>query len=40
VAQVLEEHGFKEAHPLIGGYDAWKDAGLPVEARQKGTRSV
>jgi rhodanese-related sulfurtransferase len=33
VAQVFEEHGFKEAHPLIGGYDAWKQAGLPVERR-------
>jgi len=34
VALTLEEHGFKEAHPLMGGYDAWKQAGLPTEPRR------
>ena len=25
------EHGFKDVHPLLGGFDAWRAAGLPVE---------
>jgi len=33
VAQVLEEHGYKETHPLVGGFDAWKKANLPVEPK-------
>jgi rhodanese-related sulfurtransferase len=35
VAQVLEEHGFKEVHPLIGGFDAWRKAALPVEPKKE-----
>jgi rhodanese-related sulfurtransferase len=31
VAQALAARGVKEAHPLIGGFDAWKQAHLPVE---------
>jgi rhodanese-related sulfurtransferase len=34
VAQVLRDHGFKEAHALIGGFDAWQAAGLPVEQKE------
>jgi rhodanese-related sulfurtransferase len=33
VALVLEEHGFDDVHPLIGGFDAWQQAGLPVEQK-------
>jgi rhodanese-related sulfurtransferase len=33
VALALEEHGFDDVHPLIGGFDAWRDAGLPVEKK-------
>jgi 3-mercaptopyruvate sulfurtransferase SseA len=28
------EHGWKNVHPLYGGFDAWKDAGLPVDAKE------
>ena len=27
VARVLEEHGYKDVHPLAGGFDAWQKAG-------------
>jgi rhodanese-related sulfurtransferase len=33
VALALEEHGFEDIHPLIGGFDAWRQAGLPVERK-------
>jgi rhodanese-related sulfurtransferase len=33
VAQVLEENGFSDAHAVIGGFDAWMDAGLPIEPK-------
>lgn len=33
VAQKLEENGFNEVHPLIGGYDAYEKANLPVESK-------
>lgn len=32
VAKALLQHGFKRVRPLKGGIDAWKAAGLPVEA--------
>ena len=35
MALTLESNGFKDAHPLIGGYDAWKAAGLPVEPKDE-----
>jgi 3-mercaptopyruvate sulfurtransferase SseA len=35
VALTFEQHGFTEAHPLVGGYEAWKEAGLPVEPRRE-----
>jgi rhodanese-related sulfurtransferase len=40
VAQVFEDHGFKEAHALIGGFDAWRAAGLPVEAKKEVLRKT
>jgi rhodanese-related sulfurtransferase len=30
VAQVLLENGWQEVHPLIGGFDAWKQADYPT----------
>ena len=33
MAQVLVENGFPNARPLLGGFKAWKDAGMPVEAK-------
>jgi len=32
---MLEDHGFDDVHPLIGGFDAWQEAGLPVEPRRQ-----
>lgn len=31
VARELKEHGFQEVYPLRGGFQAWQNAGLPVE---------
>ena len=25
------EHGWKNVHPLFGGFDAWQKAGLPLD---------
>jgi rhodanese-related sulfurtransferase len=33
VAQKLMEHGYKNVHPLYGGFDAWVQAGMPVEPK-------
>jgi 3-mercaptopyruvate sulfurtransferase SseA len=27
------EHGWKNVHPLFGGFDAWNEAGLPVDQK-------
>jgi rhodanese-related sulfurtransferase len=35
VAQVLADHGWKNVHPLYGGFDAWQQAGLPVEIKEE-----
>lgn len=31
LAKALVQHGFKRVRPLLGGIDAWKAAGFPVE---------
>jgi len=31
VATKLRQHGFTRIRPLLGGLDAWIDAGLPVD---------
>jgi hypothetical protein len=28
------EHGWKNVHPLFGGFDAWEKAGLPLDAKE------
>jgi rhodanese-related sulfurtransferase len=33
VAEVLEENGYGEVHPLVGGFDAWRAAELPLEPK-------
>jgi rhodanese-related sulfurtransferase len=33
VAQELMEAGFHNVHPLYGGFDAWKKAGLPLDRK-------
>ena len=37
VGQELLDRGFKNVHALYGGFDAWRDAGYPVESKE--TRS-
>lgn len=29
-------HGYKNVHPLYGGFDAWRDANAPLEPKQEG----
>jgi rhodanese-related sulfurtransferase len=33
VAQTLIDRGWTEAHPLLGGFDAWRQDGYPVEPK-------
>jgi rhodanese-related sulfurtransferase len=33
VADILEQHDFKDVHALIGGFDAWKDARMALEPK-------
>jgi rhodanese-related sulfurtransferase len=33
VAELLEKKGFKDVRALRGGFDAWKEAGLPLEPK-------
>ncbi len=33
MARELVDRGIGEAYALRGGFDAWKEAGLPVEAK-------
>jgi rhodanese-related sulfurtransferase len=33
VAQELADHGWKNVHPLYGGFEAWVGAGLPVDPK-------
>ena len=30
------EHGWKNVHPLFGGFDAWQKAGLPLDPKADG----
>jgi 3-mercaptopyruvate sulfurtransferase SseA len=29
------ENGWKNVHPLYGGFDAWTEAGLPVDEKEE-----
>jgi 3-mercaptopyruvate sulfurtransferase SseA len=33
----LKAHGIKDAAALLGGWNAWKDAGLPVVSNKSKT---
>jgi rhodanese-related sulfurtransferase len=33
VAQELIGRGYKNVHPLSGGFDAWRDAGAPLDQK-------
>ncbi|MFN2598499.1 MAG: rhodanese-like domain-containing protein [Pyrinomonadaceae bacterium] len=33
MALQLLEKGWKNVHPLYGGFDAWAEAGLPVDPK-------
>jgi rhodanese-related sulfurtransferase len=33
VAQELANRGWKNVHPLYGGFEAWVEAGLPVDPK-------
>lgn len=33
VAELLDQHGFAEVHPLIGGIHSWREKGMPLEQR-------
>jgi len=35
VAQELLERGFKNVHPLYGGFAAWQQSGYPVEPKSE-----
>lgn len=35
VAQALREHGFADIHTLSGGFDAWQQAGYPLEPKPR-----
>ncbi len=39
MAQLLLDRGWTDARPLLGGFDAWVDAGLPTEAKPERTES-
>jgi rhodanese-related sulfurtransferase len=38
VAQELMKRGYKNVHPLYGGFDAWRDAKAPVEPKEQEQR--
>jgi len=33
VAQEIMDYGYANAHPLHGGFEAWRRAGFPVEPK-------
>lgn len=39
VARELTRRGFFNAHPLVGGLDAWRKAGYPIEHKNKEPRN-
>ncbi len=39
MARVLLDRGWTNVRPLLGGFDAWRRAGLPTEAKPERTQS-
>jgi len=33
VADILEQNEYKDVHALVGGFDGWKEAGMPLEPK-------
>jgi 3-mercaptopyruvate sulfurtransferase SseA len=33
VAEELATFGFRDIHPLMGGFEAWMEAGYPVDKK-------
>lgn len=40
VARMLQQHGWSDVHPLVGGFKAYLQAGLPVEEVGEGSKSL
>jgi rhodanese-related sulfurtransferase len=40
VAEELHRHGFKNPHPLFGGFDAWEAAQFPLEPKRPAKSSA
>jgi len=39
VARDLKNKGFTNVYPLAGGFDAWQQAGYPLEPKEGGGKS-
>jgi 3-mercaptopyruvate sulfurtransferase SseA len=39
VAQTLLRHGWSNVRPLAGGFDAWRNADYPMEAKATRTQT-
>ncbi len=40
MARELADRGYRDVHALQGGFDAWVEAGLPLEPRVRGRRET
>ncbi len=40
MALELAEKGYRDVHALQGGFDAWAEAGLPLEPRARSRRET
>jgi len=40
VALTLFQHGWTDVRPLLGGFDAWRMAGYPTEAKATRKQSL
>jgi 3-mercaptopyruvate sulfurtransferase SseA len=40
VARTLQQHGWTNVRPLLGGFDAWRNAGYPTEPKPSRTQTV
>ncbi len=38
-AEILRQHGWQDVHPLVGGFKAYLEAGLPVEEIGEGSKT-
>jgi rhodanese-related sulfurtransferase len=40
VARALLDRGFKNVHPMLGGFNRWVQLGYPTEPKQHATQGV